>query len=112
MRRRFSGWPGSSNSSDPGRADYLQFVHNIRRKNAKDLTNRGLVGTEKMHRAEVGHRFRTQNSFRRPKSWLKATRPTTRWRRLQAFSTALRPPENPKGPRSRSKGPWPLHPYP
>ena len=40
-----------------------------------------------MHRAEVGHRFRRQSSIRRLKSWLKATRPTMRWRPSPAFST-------------------------
>ena len=65
-----------------------------------------------MHRAEVGHRFRRPNSIRRLKSWLKATRPTMRWRPSPAFSTRRKAAANPRKPRSRSKGPWPLRPSP
>ncbi len=65
-----------------------------------------------MHRAEVGHRFRRQSSIRRLKSWLKATRPTMRWRPSPAFSTAPETRREPEKPRSRSKGPWPLRPSP
>ena len=113
MRRPCSGWPGSSNRSGPGRTGYLRFVHNASPQKRQDLTKRSLIGTEESAPGGSGTPIpetRTRSgglnrgSKRPDRPCAGGHRQHSRPRRKAAA--------NPRRPRSRSNGPWPLRPSP
>ena len=61
----------------------------------------------KRHRAATGTPIPQTELDPEAESWLKATRPTTRWRPSPAFSISRKPIASRKSLRSPRKGPWP-----